>query len=196
MLKKILILPVGFLITTFLYISCCKCVEVKEHFYVLKNGTVKPLGSGGQIIDNGLPITVDTVYLNYLIIPDCVAKQKNNFSFLVNAAYACTCIQCGDQGLKSKLNSIEITSDNTFNGISANGSLNSFFKVQKDFYSNTDYSLDSLVNLYNKEGMRSSNFSLFTKTKPGNTAGHKLKLTMRFANSTSVEVTANPIIWQ
>ena len=196
MLKKILILPVGFLLTTFLYISCCKCVEVKEHFYELKNASVKPLGSGGQIIDNGVAITADTVYLNYSFIPDCVARQNNKFSFLVNAAYACSCIGCGDKGLKSKLNSIEITSDNVFNGMPANSSLNSFFKVQKDFYSNISYSIDSLVSTFNAEGSMRNSFSVFTKTKPGNTAGHKLKLTMRFANSTTVEVTANPIIWQ
>ena len=196
MLKKLLILPVGFILTNLLYISCCKCVEVKEHYYEVTNASVKPIGSGGQIIDNGVAITVDTVYLNYSFIPNCVVKAKKNLSFLVNTAYACSCIGCGDKGLKNKLNSIEITSDNVFNGIAANNSLNSFFKVQKDFYSNTEYSIDSLVSNFNKEGNMRGDFSVFTKRKPGNTAGHKLKLTMRFANSTTVEVTANPIIWQ
>lgn len=194
-LKKILILPVGFIITNFLYVACCKCPDATYHYYEVLNAAVKPLGSGGQIIDNGIPITVDTVYLNYSLIPKCVAKAKTDFSFLVNSAYACKCNECGRGGLKNKLTSIEITSDNVFNGIAANGSLKSFFMV-KDYYSNTGYSIDSLISIFNKKDKSVYTYSLFTKTKPGNTAGHKLKLTMSFANSTAVTVVANPIIWQ
>lgn len=196
MLKKLLILPVGFLFTTFFYIACCKCVDVKELYYEFTNVTVKPLGSGGQIIDNGIAITVDTVYLNYSYVPNCVARQKNNFSFLVNSAYACSCNGCGDRGLKNKLNAVDITSDHVFNGIAANSPLNSFFKAQNDFYSNNSYGMDSLLTTLNTDAIYRSRFSLFTKIKPGNTAGHKFKLTMRFANNTIAEVTTNPIIWQ
>ena len=66
----------------------------------------------------------------------------------------------------------------------------------KDYYSNTAYSIDSLISIFNKKDNFLRTYSLFTKTKPGNTAGHKLKLTMSFANSTAVTVVANPIIWQ
>lgn len=195
MLKKLLILPIGFILTNLLYISCCKCVEVNEHFYRLTNASVRLLGSGGQIIDTGVAITSDTVYLNYSLMPVCVAMHKNNLSFLINSAYACSCVGCGDKGLKSKLNSIEITSDNIYSGIAANSSLNSLFNVQKDYYLNENYSIDSLVKIFNAEGMR-SNFSVFTTTKPGNAAEHKFKLKMRFADSTTVEAIANPIVWQ
>lgn len=191
-----LILPVGFILTNLLYISCCKCVEVKDHFYKLSNASVRPIGSNGQIIDTGVAITADTVYLNYSLIPVCVAMQKNNFSFLANTAYACSCIGCGDKGLKSKLSSIEITSDNIFNGIAAYKSLNTFFEVQKDYYLNDNYSIDSLVKIFNAESSMRSYFSIFTTTKPGNAVEHKFKMTMRFADSTTVEVAANPIVWQ
>lgn len=196
MLKKLLILPIGFVLTNFLYISCCKCVDVTEEYYKIVNAAVKPLGSGGQVIDNGIPITVDTVYLNYLLSPDCVAHAQPKLSFLVNTATACSCRGCGDKGLKNKLASIQITSDNDFNGITANNSLNAFFRVKRDYWSNTDYSIDSLVTDFNGDyGMR-SNFTLFTKTKPGNTSGHKFKLTMSFVNSNTVSVVTNPITWQ
>lgn len=196
MLKKLLILPIGFLLTNFLYISCCKCVDVTDQYYEVQAVAVNPLGSSGQVIDNGIPITVDTVYLNYSLIPNCVAHAKPNLSFLVNTATACSCRGCGDKGLKNKMTSLVITSDNDFNGIAANSPLNNFFRVQKDYTSNTDYSIDSLVNYFNRnDGMR-SNFTLFTKNKPGNTAGHKLKLTMNFVNSSTVTVLTNPLTWQ
>ena len=195
MLKKILILPVGFLVTTFLYISCCKCIDSKDHFYEVKNASVSPVGSGGAIIDNGIPVTADTAFLNYYLGINCVAKVKTDFSFLVNGAYACKCAECGSQGLKSKLASIVITSDNVFNAVPANTSLNTFFKVKADNV-NADFPLDSLSANINRENGIKVYFSIFTKTKPGNTAGHKFTLNMVYANNTTVTVTTKAIAWQ
>jgi len=195
MLKKILILPVGFLITTFLYISCCKCLDSKEHFYEVQNASVRPAGSGGVLVDNGIPVTADTVFLNYYLGVKCIAEAKTDLSFLVNSAYACSCNGCGEKGLKSKLVSIEITSDNTFKGIAANNSLNAVFKVKSDYINAPDYSTDSLVTLFNNDGLRAG-FSTFTKTKPGNNLNHKFTMNMVYANTTVVTVVTNPIKWQ
>jgi hypothetical protein len=194
-LKKLLILPVGFLLSNFLYISCCKCVDSKDHFYKVENANVKPLGSGAVVIDTGIPVTADTVFLNYYLGIDCVAEAKTDFSFLVNGAYACKCQECGSQGLKSKITSVEITSDNAFNGIAANTSLNAFFKVKGD-YPAPDFVLDSLVSIINRENGIKVYFSVFTKTKPGNTAGHQFKLKMVYANNTTVTSISKPITWQ
>jgi hypothetical protein len=194
-LKKLLILPVGFLLSNFLYISCCKCVDVKNHFYEVRNASVLAAGSGGAVVDNGIPITVDTVFLNYYLSINCIAEAKTDFSFLVNGAYACKCSECGDLGLKNKLTSIEITSDNTFNGIAPNTSLNSFFKLKGDNIT-PDNPVDSLVMMVNQLRSIRSGFSIFTKTKPGNTAGHKFMLTMVYANNTTVTSISKPIIWQ
>lgn len=197
MLKKILILPVGFLITTFLYISCCKCLDPKGDFYEVQSASVQPVGSGGVLVDNGNPVTADTVFLNYPLAVNCVAKSNIDLSFLVNSAYACSCNGCGNKGLKSKLLSIELTSDNTFNGIAANNSLNSLFKVKGDYMAMPDYSIDSLVSFFNgqNDGIRGY-FSLFTKTKPGNTLNHKFTMKMVYVNSTVVTATTNAIKWQ
>lgn len=195
-LKKLLILPVGFLFTTFIYISCCKCTDVQTPFYLVRNASVNPLGSGGVLIDNGTPVTADTIFLNYYLSVNCIAEAKTDFSFLVNGAYACKCPECGGQGLKSKLLTIEITSDNVFNGIAAGNSLNSFFKIKADYVSMPDFNIDSLVNNFNTQGGIRTGFSVFTKTKPGNTFAHKLKMNMVFANSTVVTVFTKPITWQ
>jgi hypothetical protein len=196
-LKKILILPVGFLFTTFLYISCCKCLDSKDHFYEVTRVSVHPSGSGNVLVDNGTPVTADTVFLNYYLTVNCLAGAKPGFSsFLVNGAYACKCNDCGGEGLKSKLLSIEVTSDNTFNGIAANTSLNSFFKVKGDNITVPDYSIDSLIGFFNNNWGIRAGFFLFTKIKPGNTLVHKFKLNMIYANNTSVTVVTNPIVWQ
>jgi len=195
MLKKILILPVGFLITTFLYISCCKCLDPKGDFYEVTRATVNSFGSGGVLVDNGIPVTADTVFLNCYLTVNCIAKANTDLSFLVNSAYACSCNGCGEKGLKNKLLSIEVTSDNTFNGVTANNSLNVFFKVKNDYINTPDYSIDSLVNIFNQDGLRAG-FSLFTKTKPGNTFNHKFTMNMVYANNTVVTVVTNPIKWQ
>jgi hypothetical protein len=195
MLKKILILPIGFLVTTFLYVSCCKCLDPKGNFYEVTRATVNAFGSGGILVDNGIPVTADTVFLNYYLTTNCVAEAKTDLSFLVNSVYACSCNGCGNKGLKSKLLSIDITSDNIFNGVAANNSLNSFFKVKSDYTTSPDYSIDSLVTLFNNDGLRAG-YSLFTKTKPGNTFSHKFIMNMVYANSTTVTVVTNPIKWQ
>lgn len=194
-IKKILILPIGFLCTNILYISCCKCVDSNDHFYEVRNVTVKPLGSGGAIIDTGIPVTADTVFLNYFLGVNCVAAAKTDLSFLVNGAYACKCRECGDRGLKYKLLAVNITSDNVFNGVAANAPLNAFFKVKGD-YVNPDFPLDSLLPAINTENGFRFYFSVFTKTKSGNTAGHKFKLNMSYANNTAVTAVTNAIVWQ
>ena len=196
MLKKLLILPFSFLFTTFFYISCCKCIDTQTPFYEVKNAVVKPLGSGGVLIDNGSPVTADTIFLNYYLSVNCIAEAKTDFSFLVNGAYACKCPECGGQGLKSKLLAIEITSDNIFNGIAAGTSLNSFFKIKADNIGMPDYNIDSLVSIFNSQSGIKAGFSVFTKKKPGNTVAHKLKMNMVFANNIVVTVFTNPIIWQ
>ncbi|MEO6541818.1 MAG: hypothetical protein ABIN74_12520 [Ferruginibacter sp.] len=196
MLKKILILPIGFLITTFLYISCCKCLDSNDPFYEVTRANINPYGSGGVLVDNGIPVTADTVFLNCYLTVNCVAESKTDLSFLVNSAYACKCNECGKHGLKSKLLSIEVTSDNIFNGIAANNSLNAFFKVKGDYGTMPDYSIDSLISFFNTQSSIRAGFFLFTKNKPGNTLPHKFKINMVYANTTVVTAVTHPIVWQ
>jgi hypothetical protein len=195
-LKKLLILPVGFILTNFMYIACCKCPAITSHYVELINIGVNPLGSGNAIIDKGTPTTVDTIYLNYSLNTNCVVKQKNNFSFLVNTANACDCISCGDKGLKNGLVSFNITSNNIYNGIPADQPLNALFSVKRNYYLNSDYSIDSLTRLIKSDNFINYNYTFFTKTKPGNTSGHKFTLTMSFVNGSAVTSVTNPIIWQ
>lgn len=194
--RKIIILPLSFFICHLIYIGCCKCPEVFERYYEVLSATVRPSGSGNAVVDNGQIITVDTLYLTYNFNNKCLAKKNLDLSFLVNSAYACSCRGCGEDGLKNKLSFLQVTSDIIYNGIAPDQSLNSFFKVKRNYSLYEDYSVDSLVKAVNNGYRHLDEVSFFTKVKPGNNAGHQLKLTMAFTNGIVVSVSTNPIRWQ
>jgi hypothetical protein len=191
--KKIIILPALFLLSNFLYISCCKCIESKDHLYTINDFRAGAHGSGLSIIDTGMVTHVDTVYLDYSFYIDCVSGQKNPFTFLVNETMACKCGDCGAEGLKSKILSIDITSDSVYNGIPANTSLNNIFKVYTSF--TTTISMDSLKTAVNNNQFKLYSLSAFTTTKPGNNKGHTFTLKIVFADGRQVMSSTRRIYW-
>ena len=190
--KKIIILPALFFLSNFLYISCCKCIDAKDHFYEILNMSVRTHGSGNAIIDTGVGTHVDSVYHTYSMGFNCVASQKNPLSFLVNESLACKCVECGSQGLKSKIISLEISSDSIYNSIPANQSLNSFFYVA---FNNATINLDSLKNLVNDGRNKLYGLQIFTKTKPDNNKGHVFTLKIIFADGRQVMSSTRRIYW-
>jgi hypothetical protein len=199
-LKKILILPVGFLFTNIMYLACtiCHCEKITNHFYEVVNISAKPIGSKYTPVDDGTPVTVDSIYLDYFLSNNCVVSHKNNFSFLVNTANACSCESCGDQGLKSKITSIEISSDNIYNGIPANTSLNNLFKTYNKYniYGYSTITIDSMITFLNLNQRWMSELNLYTITKPGNTSGHQINLKATFANGSTFSSKTKAIYWQ
>jgi hypothetical protein len=199
-LKKILILPVAFLVTNIMYIACtnCQCEKTSNHYYEVVNISVKPVGSKYSPVDNGIPVYVDTIYLDYFINTNCIASHKNNFSFLVNTASACSCETCGDKGLKSKITSLEISSDNIYKGIPANTSLNSLFKRYDKYniYGASIITIDSMIALLNINQRRISDFNLYTTAKPGNTLGHQINFKTTFLNGNTFSSKTKAIYWQ
>jgi hypothetical protein len=195
-LKKLLILPVAFLLTNIMYIACCKCPPPNNH-YEVTSIKVTATVSGGMSADNGIAVTADTFYLNYNFLNKCVAKVNNYFSFLVNTSTACKCSECGRNGLNHKVTNIKISSDTIFNGIAPNQSLNSLFLVKSFYNNNSPYSIDSLIKSVNiNTNVLLGTYSLYTKVKPGNTAKHKFTLSLSFDNSSNVNTTSNQIFWQ
>ncbi|MEO7265590.1 MAG: hypothetical protein ABIW38_11785 [Ferruginibacter sp.] len=191
--KKIIILPALFLLSNFLYLSCCKCIESKNHLYTINDFRAGAHGSGQSIIDAGMVTNVDTVYLDYSFYVDCVLQQKNPFAFLVNETMACKCNDCGSEGLKSKIISLDITSDSVYNGIPANTSLNNIFKVFTSF--TTSIKLDSLKIAVNNNQYKLYSFSAFTSTKPANNKGHVFSLKIIFADGRQVMSSTRRIYW-
>jgi hypothetical protein len=197
-MKKIIILPIGFILTNVLYTACCNCKPVKNHFFSVQNLTISAAGSGNKVVDNGNTVYMDSLYLETTFNVTCVAAHQNPFSFLVNSAYACSCENCGDQGLKSALTSVEITSNNTYNGIAAGNSLNQFFKTYNKYHSSYSpgLSIDSMTTLINSNKIAITSFNLYTQTKPGNTSGHQLQVKTSFANGSVFTTKTKAIFWQ
>jgi hypothetical protein len=197
--KKLIIIPAVFILSNILYISCCKCPEVSQPFYTISKINVIAVGSAKAIIDTGAITTVDSVFLNYNFINNCVAKAENPFAFLVNQSYACDCISCGLNGLKNKIDTLEISCDSTYNGIAPNKSLNQFFKVAPNASqtsANNIYGLDSLKTIINsnKDGYASDK-TLFTTTKPRNSLRQAFKLRIVFVGGKKLEAITNRIRW-
>lgn len=197
--KKIILIPAVFILCNILYISCCKCPEQTQPFYDISKINVTPFGSAKAIIDTGKITTVDSVFLNYSFVNNCIAKAENPFAFLVNQTYACTCESCGLNGLKNKIDSIDITSDSTYNGLAANKSLKQFFKVGSStlpITSSNTYGLDSLKTIINTnaDGYVTDK-TLFTTTKPSNSFRHAFKLRIVFVGGKKLEVITNRIRW-
>jgi hypothetical protein len=198
-LKKVLILPVAFLLTNIMYIACCDCKPTNKIFYEAINLLVKPYGSNSIVVDNGTPVNMDSLYLDGMFYTNCVVSNKNNFSFLINTANACKCSgNCGYKGLKSKLTSVEITSDNIYKGIPANTSLNIFFKTYDKYNPPTGIylSIDSMVTLINLNQRELSSLNFYTTTKPGNTLGHQINFKATFANGSIFSSKTKAIYWQ
>ena len=152
------------------------------------------MGAGNSMVDTGAVTMVDSIYLSYDLMGECVAKQPNNFSFLVNQAQAtsCKCNFCGEQGVKNKLAEISISSDSIYNNIPANQSLNNLFKVETGNQSYLPF--DSVKALIN----RPPTFYYFRAvitTKPGNNKGHVFKLKMKFENGEEIFVDSRRITW-
>lgn len=196
--KKILILPVGFLFTNFAYIACCNCKPVKDHYFIATGFTLKSSGSNKTIVDNGATVFMDSLYLDGDFNVNCVAAHQNHFSFFVNIANACSCEGCGDEGLKYPLSSIEITSNNIFNGVPAGTPLNNYFKSYDKKYSSFEagLSIDSIKTLINKNISSLSYIPLYTKTKPANNLNHQLTMIVSFANGTTFSSKTKDINWQ
>lgn len=198
-LKKILILPVAFLLTNIMYIACCDCKPTNKKFYEAINVLLKPYGSNKIVVDTGTSVNMDSLYLDCLFYTNCVVSGKNNFSFLINTASACKCNDnCGASGLKSKLALVEITSDNVYKGIPAGTSLNNFFKTYDKYNPPTGVflSIDSMVTLINLNQRELSSLSFYTTTKPGNTLGHQINFKTTFANGSTFSSKTKDIYWQ
>ena len=86
---------------------------------------VSTYGSGRAIIDTGAITMVDTIFFNLGFIQDCSVKAKNPFAFLGNETFALQCPEneCGNNGIKSKISSLNITSDSLYNSQPSNTSV-------------------------------------------------------------------------
>jgi hypothetical protein len=197
-LKKIFILPVGFILVHVLYIGCCKCID--GNYY-------REVSSLRALHYSGLPNTsLDTVYIRDTLFSSLQVNfnyitqvQKNPFGQLVNAAYATSCdCNTSDLGYKYPLDSIVITSSKIFNGIPVGANIVSHFKgVYYDSISGLPkyLTVPQLLDSINRRH-RFNNIDLLTATLPGLEKIHTLKYTLH-SNNKEYQSTARKIaVWQ
>lgn len=202
-LKKILILPVGFILIHILYIGCCKCLEGNYHREI---SLLRVYELSHSNLDNQDTVKViDTLFSTLTVNYTLVAKNKANpFSQLVNAAYAtkCNCGNFSDSGFKYKVDSIVISSTDVFKGIPAGQNINNYFTAGYNNYTATGttvsyINMSQLVDSINAH-RRYDNYNLFTK--PGGMSGktHRLKYVL-YTNGKSFETpvqVTKVIAWQ
>lgn len=194
-LKKIFLLPAGFLAIHLLYVSCCKCLDTNEPYIEIAQLTVTASAAGNAVVDNGVPTTVDSIRLYYTVYNKCVAYQ-NPFADLVTSAYACSCQGCGYDGLKSKIKSITITSDSAYNGIAAGSSLNDNFKAININASGVlDYITIDSMRKYINTTPYVGNIPIVTGVKPTDFHGHKFTMTIQTEDNKTVMTTTKRINW-
>jgi hypothetical protein len=189
--KSILLLVFGFIFLHVGYISCCHCDDSKL-YYKLNSFSIRARDTAFKTIDNSTPIATDSIYLEVLPVGECIAFNKNPFAAFANAAYACKCSAGCDLGLKNKLTSIKISSNDIYNGIAPNLNLNQFFKAFR--YNNI--AIDSMKSIINNKTYTSFDFSVVTGTKPNNTQPFKLKIEFTFDNGIVIQNTTKDIVWQ
>jgi len=200
-LKKILILPVGFILIHVFYIGCCKCIEGNFH---REMNMLRAYEFSHSNLDTKDTVKVIDTLFSYLSVNyNLVGKNEANpFSQLVNTAYAtrCNCGNYSDSGFKYKVDSLVISSNAIFKGIPAGQDISSYFTAAYTRFnmanSITTYitipQLVDSINAYRKYDY----FNLFTK--PGSMAvkTHRLKYIL-YSNGKSYEATDTKVIaWQ
>ena len=184
-----------FILSTVVYVSCCGDKPVIYPFYKVTGIGVSTYGSGRAIIDTGAITMVDTIFFNLGFIQDCSVKAKNPFAFLGNETFALQCPEneCGNNGIKSKISSLNITSDSLYNSQPSNTSLNNYFKV--NLGNNNSISMDSLIKDINANKRRLQWEQLFTTTKPLNNKAHAFTLTLIFEDGALLTASTKRIKW-
>jgi hypothetical protein len=199
-LKKILILPVGFILIHVLYIGCCKCIEGNFHREISSLRAFEYTRSNLNTIDT-VRVT-DTLYsdinINYVFIAKNIVNPISQF---VNAAYATSC-NCGglytDSGFRYKIDSLVITSNNTFKGIPAGQNISGYFTAIYTNLNNnnvTYFPLPQFIDSLNVN-KKYSQINLFAN--PGNLTDkiHRLKYAL-YTNGKNYEITSTKVVvWQ
>ncbi|MGC4101199.1 hypothetical protein [Ferruginibacter sp.] len=200
-MKKILILPIGFILIHVLYIGCCKCVEGNFHRELSSTRALEYSHSGQDVKDTVK--VMDTFFASIQFNYTLIAKRTvNPMAQFVNAAYAtrCNCGNYTDSGYRYKIDSLVITSNNDFKGISAGQNISSFFKTGYAAYYNgsTTISYPTVPQLIDSLNANPhyDNINLFTQ--PGNmpAKAHRFKYIIYSNGRSYAAESGKLVLWQ
>jgi hypothetical protein len=199
-LKKILILPLGFILIHALYIGCCKCIEGNFHREISSLRAIEYSHSGFSTKDtiNVTDTLFATIQFNYNLIGK---NSTNPMAQLINTAYAtrCNCGNYSDSGYKYKIDSLVITSSDNFKGVPPGKDISSFFKATQSIFfgsgSTNFITIPQLIDSMNAKKYY-DNIDLFTDPGTMTIKIQHLKY-MVYSNGKSYEATGTKVIaWQ
>ena len=187
-----------------LFWSCKLCGDIPE-YWAFKTAKLELTNSSNEPILTDTS-AVDTLFLNLVYEEDFLANLNSEnecrFSF-GQMAYATSCPESGDRGLKSKIEKVEFFSNRTFGSIAAGVSLDDYFRVDLSggFYSEDakgeglNYFKDNILNYLGPPYIIEET-KIYLIQKPMNDKAHEFTLQMITEDNDTIRAVSTPIVWQ
>ncbi len=167
-----------------------KCCSSSESFAYWKMNDFKVLitdNEGLNVISDST--NIDTLNLQITIDPIFLASQKNVLPLFVNSAYALSCPDPGELGLKDKLINLKITSDKEFENKIAGEDLREFCS-----FGNNSNGYSEFLNHMNSTSFTYS-IDIKINKKPNQILPRKFKILFEFEDGTIKEKESNSFVW-
>ena len=171
-------------------LSCC--TDVLPHWDI--NDFTITFGNGSGIFSDEGTFDSDSLIVQTALDIEFLSSVWGSNPF-VNTALALSCEHDGHLGLKDKMTSINITSSQDYNTITAGNSLNNLFILNNPFFEFTDTNLDKLSEQLNQSYFFIPNLEFVIKEKPTNNATHQFTISMDFESGKNVVTTSKEITW-
>ncbi|MBL7726721.1 MAG: hypothetical protein JNM68_03500 [Dinghuibacter sp.] len=199
-MKKAILLYLGYVVVATIIQGCCgnaNCISYVE----LKNGLLRVKINGVYQQTGSYSTTVDTLDMQMDFTREFIAYEQPRVQ-LMNSAYATKCDMCenGERGLKDKIKTILLTSNQAYLGSPAGNSLNNLFKFYDVATGNITprlIPLDSLGFFMNR-GHNRINLApvrMASGTKPGNGLPHTLNIRFEFESGKIVNAVSPEFSW-
>jgi hypothetical protein len=178
--KLILLLPL------FFGFGCCN--DIKDYYNIVE--------FDASIVTTALePLLVNVIEGDSIVLlaeyePAFVNVSSFSFGLFMNSAYALSCEDPGQHGIKDKLVDMVVTSDHAFNGIPANESLNEFVAELETGIPIADFAAAFTTRPYSFLSV----FHLVITQKPSQPE-HQFTLTMTFESGRTIENQTGRVVW-
>ncbi len=150
MIKKIIILPLGFLLLAILEIACSRCDKTERlvNIRLLSNGGLGLFTNSFAIIPNSGTTTTNSVIINSKFATECYVINNKTSLFNSASAFKKEPCPCGANGFPNPVRKLVFTSNSSYENIIAGASLNAAVKIN-GFYDPQTF-IDSASATYNR----------------------------------------------
>ncbi|HEX8329998.1 MAG TPA: hypothetical protein VF629_20850 [Hymenobacter sp.] len=153
--------------------------------------------ANGTVLASGARTSAPELVASVRMVLDLVAARSGGSPFS-GAAYALSCPEGGELGLKEAIASVEVTSTGLFNGIAAGQSLQRFVQCS-DEYSTRKFPLAQLADSLNKKESYPMwayrTIRLHISPKPADNSAQQFEVRLQLANGQELTQLTPAIIW-